>query len=549
MKTRGWSIVLLLAALALRVASAYSYWSWFDERHPQTWAVSKIALSPDGSQYVQQADPGTWASHLHRSWSDRAFFRPPLPSYYFAGLLPALNFDRLAVSFVQSFLAVFAYWLIYLVVLRRIGVAAALATLAVLALHPVLMFFDSSLEDSSLGLLCLALTVFTTDWARDGGSLRWLAPGTAAGLAVLARPQFAILVLGLGILAWLAQRRFRALAAFGVSVLYVVAPAVWHNHSASGRWSLVSDTFGQNLYWGNGPNPEYRTSVLGYWNIWELDQGSPSSLLVEGLKRRTGQNSADSAFLTETTRSMSDHPGQALATIAEKAWRHLSSYEIPRTCNFPLIRGHVPVWRIPYLPFALVLGLALLGVRGLERRTAWLLMLPWLATLFTELLFFNASRYRALALPFLVPLAMRGLFSVIELIRTRRWRELAMPGTLLAGLALLGATAVTAKERDRHEAAQYFIESMMESYADEFGGWNRFSEERFQHHLGLARQIDPDNLDAFSVEQKLRLREGKIDEASAAIQARRARCRAGEWLCEDVCDQLATIAHRSRASL
>lgn len=508
-----------------------------------------MALSPDGSQYVQQADPGTWASHLHRGWSERAFFRPPLPSYYFAGLLPAVHFDRLAVSFVQSLLAVFAYGLIYLVVLRRIGVAVALATLAVLALHPVLMFFDSSLEDSSLGLLCLALTVFTADWARDGASARWLAPGTAFGLAVLARPQFAILVLGLGGLAWLAHRKFRALAALAISVLYVVAPAVWHNHSASGRWSLVSDTFGQNMYWGNGPNPEYRTSVLGYWNIWELDQGSPSSLLVDGLKRRTGQSSADSAFLTETTRSMSENPGRALAAIADKAWRHLSSYEIPRTCNFSLIREHVLIWRIPYLPFAVFLGLALLGLRGLERRTAWLFLLPWLATLFTELLFFNASRYRAMAVPFLVPLAMRGLFSVIESIRARRWRELALPGSLLAGLGLLGAAAVTPKERDRHEAAQYFIESVVESYADEFGGWNRFSEERFQHYLGLARQIDPDNLDAFSVEQKLRLREGKIDEAGAAIQARRARCGAGEWLCEDVCDQLAIMAQRSRASL
>lgn len=45
-----------------------------------------------------------------------------------------------------------------------------------------------------------------------------------------------------------------------------------------------------------------------------------------------------------------------------------------------------------------------------------------------------------------------------------------------------------------------------------------------------ATRLDPDNLDAFSVAQKLLIRDGRFDEARANIAARRARCRTGGWL-------------------
>jgi hypothetical protein len=299
-----WVCCFLFAGLGLRVAGSHAYWNWFDEQHPDTWKVSKLALSPDGSQYVQQADPGTWASPLHRGWADRAFFRPPLPSYYFAALLPAVGFNRLTVSAFQSLLAILAYWLIYLVVARRLGWGIAMATLVVLCVHPVPMFFDSSLEDSSVALLCVAAAVVASEWARGGKAGRWLLAGLATGLALLARPNLAFVAAGLAMVAGTgtSQRKARTLTAFRLPTLWLVTPTVWHNHQANGTWSLVSETLGQNAYWGNGPNPEYRTSLLGYWNIWEVDRGSPSAILSDGLKTRTGKETADAAFLAETMR-------------------------------------------------------------------------------------------------------------------------------------------------------------------------------------------------------------------------------------------------------
>jgi len=530
--------------LGLRVGGASAYWEWFDDQHPETWRVSKLVLSPDGSQYVQQADPGIWASRLHRGWTDRPFFRPPLPSYYFAALFRMVGFNRLTVSAFQSLLAIVAYWLIYLVVLRRLGWGIAIATLVVLCVHPVLMFFDSSLEDSPLALLCVAASICAGDWARDGRPMRWMVPGLVTGLALLARPNLGLVAAGLAAMAWTTtpKRKARALTAFVLPVLYLLAPAIWHNFHVSGRWSLVSETFGQNAYWGNGPYPDYKTSLLGYWNIWEVDRGSPSALHVDGLKARTGKQTADAAYLAETMRYVASHPGPAIIGIGTKLWRHLSSYEIPRTCNFSTLREHVLVWRIPYIPYSLMLGLALLGLRGSDRRVTWLFLLPWIASLTTEVVFFNASRYRALGLPFLIPFSVRGVLAIVSFVRQRQGRWVAGSMAMLVALFALGHFAVPKSERNRHEAVQHFMEAMLESYADEDGAWQRFSEDRFQHHLALARRLDPSNLDAFSVEQKMLIRSGRAAEAERNLRARRADCRPGEWLCQTVCDQLETMA-------
>ncbi len=83
----------------------------------------------------------------------------------------------------QAGLAALAYLLLFLSVRRVFGRGLALGTLAVVALHPVLMFCDVSFEDSTLALALLSSTIYAALWARDGRAVRWLVPGTAAGLA------------------------------------------------------------------------------------------------------------------------------------------------------------------------------------------------------------------------------------------------------------------------------------------------------------------------------------------------------------------------------
>ena len=537
----GWAVGLLALGLILRLASADIYWSWFDTRFPDTWEHSKIELSQNASQYILQADPGTWNSPHHHGWADRAFFRPPLASYYFVGLFRLFAFNRLAVSAVQSVVAIAAYLLLFLVSARLLSRRIALLGLGLVMLHPVLIFEDTSFEDSGIGLLLMALAIYGTFWARAGKPERWAVSGLAIGLAALARPNLLAVAVGLAVLAWIwtASNRPRALIALLGPIICLVWFTAVHNHNASGRWTLISDMTGRNLYWGNNPFPDHRLSVQGYWDILEVDRGNPGNLLIAGLKQRTGETATDPAFLLAAARFVRSQPLRALGGLLEKTWRHLSNYEIPRDRDFDWCRQTNIVWRLPLIPFALLVPLALIGWWGPRNRSsALLLVVPWLAVVATEVIFFNASRYRALALPFVLMLSVGGAAEAVRAVRARRWIEVGLVAVVTTATTIFGQFAVPPAERVRHTAVASFKSAMLEAYADEDGRWKWFSESRAQESLREATRLDPDNLDAFSVAQKLLIREGRIEEARASVAARRVRCRTGEWLCEDVCSYL-----------
>jgi 4-amino-4-deoxy-L-arabinose transferase-like glycosyltransferase len=531
---------LLVLGVVLRLAGASAHWQWFDREHPSLWETSKLELSQDANQYIQQADPHTWASPLHWKWTNRTYFRPPLASYYFVGLFRAVRFDRMLAASVQAGLAALAYLLLFLSARRVFGRGIALGTLAVVALHPVLMFYDVSFEDSTLALALLSATIYGALWARDGRAARWLVPGTAAGLAILARPNLLVVAAGMMVLAaaWSTKPRARVLGVLLVAYVGLMTPVLWHNYSRSGRVVPVADSAGQNLYWGNGPLSDYRVTIQGYWNIREVDRGSPADLLTEGLKDRTGKQFAEDAYRSAALDFMAEHPASALGHLLTKAWRHLSTYEIPRNTDFEILRNSVLVWRFPFAPFAAILVLAFVGLHGFDRRLGWLFLLPWLAAVFSEVLFFNASRYRAICIPFLVPLALRGLLLGFQVVRERRWRALAAGGLVVVFAIAAGALAVPASERARYAAVDRFKAAMLQSYADEDGVWLRISDPQFMADLGASLRLDPDNLDAFTVAQKHLIGEGKADQSFAEVAERERRCHGDDWLCHAACDYL-----------
>jgi hypothetical protein len=119
---------LLLLGLVLRLAGAAAHWQWFDVQHPSVWEKSKLELSQDANQYIQQADPDTWASPLHRPWAEQTYFRPPLASFYFVGLFRTVNFDRMKAAGVQALLAAIAYFFLFVSVQRIFGRTIGLVT-------------------------------------------------------------------------------------------------------------------------------------------------------------------------------------------------------------------------------------------------------------------------------------------------------------------------------------------------------------------------------------------------------------------------------------
>jgi 4-amino-4-deoxy-L-arabinose transferase-like glycosyltransferase len=544
----GW----LAAGLLLRAAAADRLWSRFDRELPGAWETSASVLSQDGTQYVLQAGPPTWNARLFRDWDRKPYYRPPLASYYFAYLFPAVGFDRRAASCVQAALALCAYALVFLVARRAMPAAAAWCGLAAALLHPVLVYYDVSFEDSVLAMVLLAAAVALATRA-SGGLGAAAGAGTLLGLAVLARPNLAIAAAVLVVLATVRARekRWAVAACLAAPLLLLTAAASAHNRSTSGRASFVTETSGENLYWGNAARPEHRITFQGFWAIREVDIGSPEHVLIEDLRERFGERSVDAAFGAAARDALLSRPLSAARGFAVKALRHLANEEIPRNENLAWLRerGLALFW--PYPPYSLVFALASVGAVAVARRdpgTAVALATPWLAVFVTEVLYFNAGRYRALAIPFLLPLAMAGAAAAVAAVRRRDGRRLALGALGLGTAWVLGQGAVSEHERRLHLGVSEFKAAMVQVYAGDDGGVRILDADRFARHLAEALRHDPDSLEAFTMRQKWLLARGRATEAKGEIASRRARCAADDTVCRRTLDRLAERAEVRAAS-
>ncbi len=544
-------IAVLAGGFAIRLGAAQAQWRAFDREFPGVWDLSKSAFSQDGTQYVLQAGPECWKTRFFHDWARKAYYRPPLASYYFAALLPAVGFSRVAASAVQAALAVSAYALLFAMTRASWRGPVAWISLVAVLVHPVLIYYDSSFEDSALCLFLTAASLAVFQRAASGRAAG-AAAGTLLGLAILSRPNVAVVFGCLLLLTLLESRDLPArVASFAAPVLLLTTLASLHNYRASGRWSFVTETSGENLFWGNNSRPEYRATLQGFWAIRDVDIGSPGFLLIDGLRRRYGETSIDGAFGAAALDDLVSSPRAAALGFGQKVLRHLAAYEIPRNENLEWLWERGMALRLPYPPYGAILVLAMAGAACLVRRSPRLvgsLLAAWLAVFVTEVLYFNTSRYRALAIPFLLPLAVQGAGAVLGAIRRREILSGMATTAAVAAALLVGARVVAPEEKARHRSASHFKAAMLELYpGDKGGGFRILDESRFARHIGQSLLLDPDNLEPFSIEQKRRIQEGRFDEALAAIRSRRIRCKSDGGLCHRTCNYLTDLALSSRS--
>jgi tetratricopeptide (TPR) repeat protein len=121
---------------------------------------------------------------------------------------------------------------------KRSAIAPA-AAVALAAQPEAIRAAVRPLSESAALTLTVAAAVASV-WAVRGGGIRAAAlAGAAGGFAVLTRPESALAVLPLGVLAVAgARRRLRAAFAFTAPALLLVAPYVTALHGASGVWGL-----------------------------------------------------------------------------------------------------------------------------------------------------------------------------------------------------------------------------------------------------------------------------------------------------------------------
>jgi hypothetical protein len=380
------------------------------------------------------------------------------------------------------------------------------------------------------------------------------------GLAILLQPLTALLIGAVIALGHVRSRtagppaagaaaatRGWLLIAFAVPVAIGLALASAHNWKTGKVMSPLVSSGGQNLYWGNTPFAYHRITIEGPSGIPWLLPHEPGTALIVGLLARFPSKTTDEAMGKAGMAAIKDDPIAEVRRLADKARRDFASHEIARNESFVDERLASPVLRLPLIPFALIFGLAAgyLALSG-RWRAATILFLPWMAVFASETVFFNAARYRSLAVPFLLPLAAGGGAVLWRALSQRRERARAVVVLVcVIGLLVLGETAVSQEEKNSERATELFKMARLELY---YVDHRLVADLRPAHPASMearledALRLDPDHLSAHYLWSMWQIAQGNSAAAEARNADRQARCTEQDWLCREVCARIADIA-------
>ena len=242
---------------------------------------------------------------------------------------------------------------------------------------------------------------------------RWLGAGLVAGLGCLARPNFLA----------------------GVAALWCLLPVILRRPDARPDWSAVRRA---GVAFALGVVLVIAPITARNWAVG----GQPVLISAAGPETFRIANSYDSTPLNFV---YPKQPRMPLGSVA--FWRHQArkavlfwwGFEPPQNLNYYLAREVLPVLRLPWVPFWLVVPLAVLGLWSTRRRANGLAhVYVFLGVYYLSVVaFFIIARWR---LPLIVPLLVftaAGLLALVRWAKAHQWRQAATATSVVVVLTLV----------------------------------------------------------------------------------------------------------------
>jgi hypothetical protein len=252
--------------------------------------------------------------------------RPPVYPVVIGGLYALTGDDRDAARLLQLLvLGLLTVVLVGAVARRLLGDRAGVAAMAIAAVYPPLLAYQSTLLSEALAVPLILAAVAAVLRFRDTGDRRWLlATGVLAGLVVLTRFNALVLVPVLALAAAARPRDWRGTAVvLGVAVL-VVAPWTIRNAVVLDAFVPVSTQSGYTLAGAYNDvsrgNPDYPGAWVdpGFFTreIGDEFGGGYTAILEADL----GEVEQDRELRASALDYIGDHPGYVWTVV----WRNVT---------------------------------------------------------------------------------------------------------------------------------------------------------------------------------------------------------------------------------
>jgi hypothetical protein len=353
---------------------------------------------------------------LRGEWPGAApLFRTPLYTLYLGLNYALFGLNHYSPLIVQALLHVVAAAALYRagcsLFSRPAGWLAALAY----SLYGSLIFFTGCFDPISLVLPLLSLMLFFLVKFRQRFQLRYLVGAAVMiGLATLGRPT--VLILWPVVMVWLWLGNFDAKAAhkgqwlrqratsggraiqrwcviFSIMVFLPVAPATIFNYSISGEFVLVSTNGPEVLFISNNADAEGR-DILAPGIVQPAHQRMRQ--VVERIERQ------ETTFVREVIQYISQEPLDWLQLQINKLRLLFVKSDLnllTPAYRYPTTQRQIAVFEATPVQWHGLLILALLGMVLVRPKSAWLLLLYFVALTAVTIIFFIQLRFRLLLAP------------------------------------------------------------------------------------------------------------------------------------------------------
>jgi 4-amino-4-deoxy-L-arabinose transferase-like glycosyltransferase len=399
----GATVPFAVAAVAFLVRLVY-----LAQLRHSPFAQHPLVDADTYDRWAQTLAGGDWLGH-------EVYWQAPLYPYLLGVIYAIAGHSYTVVRVVQALLSAGTTALLYAVGLRTVGRTAALVASCAFALYGTAVYYDGQLLSTSLILFLETLLLLLVIRARETPAVaRWVAAGFVLGLCILARPEIALLGVGVAlwtafsrVLRWPVGARVRALGAFAAAALVVSSTAMVRNYAVERDLVPISYNGGVNFFIGN--NPDYdRTVAIRPFFEWRR-------LAREPLKAGAERPSEQSAwYFKKSFGWIARHPSHEIGLLLRKAaatWRgveKLRNEDLYAARRYSWLLSALMWVRGIAVPFGVVAPLAALGAVVGRRREGPLLFLAIGSTVATCVIFFVAARYRLPMIPALLLLAAQG---------------------------------------------------------------------------------------------------------------------------------------------
>ncbi|MBI5604260.1 MAG: tetratricopeptide repeat protein [Deltaproteobacteria bacterium] len=387
---------------------------------------------------------------------------------------------------------------------RAVGLTAAV----ILMLYGNLTLFELTLEPDSFVLLLNSLFLLTVLWTGERSlnthsALIWLWPGLILGLSVITKAN--ALLIWPGVIFWIfwtspggKKIRYALLFTLGVSLL--ILPVTLRNYIQFHDPVLVTADMGKVFFHGNGPGATgMERADLPDQGFIEETGGEPDFAhtlfrsTARGLTHRNLSPSESSRFwVFRTLDHIRSHPYSAFKLLAKKFVLFWLNYEVHDLDTNYAYYQTIRAW--PLVPFGLIAALGVVGM-FLSRKNLKQTYLPFLMIavyLLTVVIFFNASRYRLPAVPFLCLFAAYTILSLYDRLKRKQGKPfflIAVPTVLLFILSVFSLRDEVAA-LDRWQQATRFHYNLGGNVFFKKGEYQKAIEE-YKRAVALAPNFAP----------------------------------------------------------